>query len=105
MLSQQQVRSIRSDLATGESRLAHIFGALSDVGRFQIFRLLLQYEDLCVTDVANVLGVSVPAASQQLKVMEISGLVEKEREGQMICYRVRTSDPVVRSIVRIAEAR
>jgi len=81
-----------------------MFAALSDKGRFGIFRLFLRQHDLCVTDVAAVLGISVPAASQQLKVMELSGLVTKERNGQRICYAVLRRDPAVRSLIRIIDS-
>jgi ArsR family transcriptional regulator len=81
-----------------------MFGALSDAGRFNIFRLFMRHRDLCVTEVANVLAISVPAASQQLKIMELSGLVERERRGQKICYGVKRSDPTVRSLMRIVAA-
>lgn len=102
MLTKTQVRELRGEI-TGRSsqRLAMMFGALSDTGRFGIFRLFMRHRDLCVTEVANIFAISVPAASQQLKVMELSGLVERERRGQKICYCVRRSDPVVRSLVRI----
>lgn len=71
------------------------------MGRYRIFKLLLQRHDLCVTDVANVLGISLPAASQQLRIMELSGLVKKERMGQMMCYCIREDDPVVKSIIKM----
>ena len=80
-----------------------VFHALSDLGRWRIFRLLAQEHDLCVTDIADVLGISVPAASQQLKVMELTGLVERERRGQMICYQLKQEDPVVRTVLRMAK--
>jgi ArsR family transcriptional regulator len=101
MLSRAQVRVLRDVAGRGDHRVAVMFGALSDAGRFGIFRLIMKRRDLCVTEVANVFTISVPAASQQLKVMELSGLVVRERRGQKICYSIRRSDPVVRSLVRI----
>lgn len=101
MLTKAQVQEIRGDVGLANRRLTMMFSALSDAGRFNIFRLFMQHRDICVTEVAGVLGVSVPAASQQLKVMELSGLVAKEREGQKICYTVNRRDPVVRSLMRI----
>lgn len=101
MLTKEEIRTARQDITTEEEQLPLMFNALSDMGRYRIFKLLLQRQDLCVTDVANVLGISVPAASQQLRIMEMSGLVKKERMGQMTCYCVRVDDPLVKSIIKI----
>lgn len=101
MLTKEEIRAVRRTTATAEERLPFMFNALSDMGRYRLFKLLLQRHDLCVTDVANVLNISVPAASQQLRIMELSGLVQKERLGQMTCYGVRTDDPLVKSIIKI----
>lgn len=101
MLTKEEIRTARRDIATEEEQLPFMFKALSDMGRYRIFKLLLQRHDLCVTDVANVLGISLPAASQQLRIMEMSGLVKKERMGQMMCYCVRADDLRVMSIIKI----
>lgn len=101
MLTREEVRMARRDIAAEEEPLPFMFNALSDMGRYRIFKLLLVRHDLCVTDVANVLDISVPAASQQLRIMELSGLVKKERMGQMTCYCVREDDPLVKSIIKI----
>lgn len=103
MLTKEEIRITRRDIITEEEQLPFMFGALSDMGRYRIFKLLLQRHDLCVTDVANVLDISVPAASQQLRIMELSGLVKKERMGQMTCYCVREDDLLVKSIIKIID--
>ena len=101
MLTRESVQELKSEMALEESALPLIFNALSDSGRFHIFKVLLTNEGLCVTDIAKVLSISVPAASQQLKLLELSGLIARERHGQMICYRVKRDDVVVRSLVRL----
>ena len=78
MLSKSRIRQIKKEVLFGNDRMASVFGALSDRGRLRIFKLLLKYDNLCVTEIANVFGVSVPAASQQLKIMEVNRLIEKE---------------------------
>ncbi|MEX1112339.1 MAG: metalloregulator ArsR/SmtB family transcription factor [Candidatus Andersenbacteria bacterium] len=103
MLSNEEVKKIRSTHIAEGSRLPRIFSVLGDANRWRIFTLLIEYNDLCVTDLANVLEVSVPAVSQQLRMMEMSGLIAKEREGQKICYQVSKNDPVTRVIVRLVK--
>ena len=69
MLTKKQADIIKKDVGDDSGQLAVSLQALADIGRLRIFRLLAKYEDLCVTDLANVLDVSVPAASQQLRIM------------------------------------
>lgn len=101
MLTQEQRTAIKKDILTEDSRLPIILKALGDPGRFRIFKLLKEFHDICVTDVAAILDITVPAASQQLRVLERVGLVRKERMGQMICYEVRDDDSLARSLCKL----
>jgi len=104
MLTKQDVRKVRAEIVGDDEKWPMMFNALADVGRFRIFKLLLSRKDICVTDVANVLQISLPAASQQLRIMEHSGLVRKERMGQMMCYSICDDDPLVKSIIKIIKS-
>ncbi len=105
MLAKEDLKKIRMEVDGDNDRLPQMFNALSDEGRFRIFKLLLQKRDLCVTEIAHVFTISVPAASQQLKIMEMSGVVLRQRNGQMICYSIKSEDPTVRSLMKIVAAR
>jgi len=100
MLTESEAEKLRNELDSGDSAMATVFNALGDRSRFRIFKLLMEHQDLCVTDIATVLNITVPAASQQLKLLEGSGLIEPERDGQMICYRICATDPVVKTVMR-----
>lgn len=102
MLTKDKASKIKKEVGD-ESQLPTAFSVLADPGRFKIFKLLLKHKDMCVTDVASVLEVSLPAASQQLKIMEMSGLVLKRRDGQMICYELRENTPMVKSLAKIID--
>ncbi len=81
MLNKTQVEKIKKEAAGEDKMLSLVFNALSDPGRLQIFKILLEHKDICVSDIANILNVSVPAASRQLTILELSGLIEKIRKG------------------------
>lgn len=100
MLTKTQISSIKTDLDKDGENLALIFQALGDGGRLKIFKLLMEHYDLCVTDVANVFDMTVSAASQQLRVLERLGLVEKMRMGQMVCYELKKENPVVKKLIQ-----
>lgn len=83
-------------------RLAIIFNALSDPNRCKIFRILVSQgkEGLCVTDVAKLLKISPPAASQHLKILIITGLLVRQKMGQKVNYYASEDDPLVKLIIR-----
>ncbi|MDB5185633.1 MAG: Transcriptional regulator, ArsR family [Candidatus Saccharibacteria bacterium] len=86
-----------------EEKLPRIFAALGDSTRYQIMELLMRYPDICVSNLAFELDLSVSAVSQQCKLLELNGLVRRVRKGQQICYQVRRDDPLVRSILSLVK--
>ncbi|MCH8048826.1 winged helix-turn-helix transcriptional regulator [Patescibacteria group bacterium] len=104
MLEVKELQKVQRSFTGMKDRLAFVFEALGDPTRLNILRLLSKGEkDLCVTDVANVFKISVPAASYQLKVLEVVGLIERERMGKMTCYTLRKKDPLVKSVLKIIQ--
>jgi DNA-binding transcriptional ArsR family regulator len=101
MRKPDSLNDIRRELAGRNDVLPAIFSALADESRFRMFTLISRRPGLCVTDFAAVLGVSVSAASQQLKILEFAGIVRRERLGQKCSYSVRRDDPVIRAIMKL----
>lgn len=104
MLSKSQLAKIKADFDSESSNFPLVFQALGDPGRFKIFRLLMETQDICVTDVANVFGITVSAASQQLRVLERLGLVLKLRMGQMVCYEVNRENQIAKQLIKLFSA-
>lgn len=68
---------------------ANIFKALGDTTRLKIIKLIeLMENNLCVGMIAQKLDVSQPAVSQHLKILKNAGLVESERIGFHIHYKI-----------------
>jgi ArsR family transcriptional regulator len=67
--------------------LADLFGALADPTRASIVHLLLDHE-LCTADMALVLGLKAPAASQHLRILRGLRLVRTRRDGRLVLYRL-----------------
>ncbi|MBI2124077.1 MAG: winged helix-turn-helix transcriptional regulator [Candidatus Wildermuthbacteria bacterium] len=101
MLTKEGIRKAQQSFEETDSHLAFIFQTLGDATRLKMFQLLSRSKGLCVTDIANVFHISVPAASYQLKFMEVTGLVKRERMGKMICYELRRDNPLLKSIIRL----
>ncbi len=65
--------------------MAEIFKALSDPTRVKILYALSQNE-LCVCDMANLLGKSISAVSHQLRLLRHMKLVKFRRSGRIAYY-------------------
>ena len=67
--------------------MAETFRALADSSRAKIVYSLLRQE-LCVCDLAAVVGLSESAVSQHLRVLRNLRLVRTRREGKLIYYQL-----------------
>ncbi len=65
--------------------LADFFKVFGDATRLKILKVLLCSE-MCVYDIATVLGMSQSAISHQLRVLKQMDLVKNRREGKTIFY-------------------
>ncbi len=65
--------------------LAETFGALADSNRAKILHSLVNQE-LCVCDIATVIGTSDSAVSQHLRILRALRLVKQRKEGRMMYY-------------------
>jgi len=67
-----------------------LFAALSDRARLKILIALQDGEELCVCDVANVLGATVSTASHHLRKMRDLKLLKYRNDGRMAYYSLRS---------------
>ena len=67
------------------SKLAEFFKILGDTTRAKILFALDQNE-MCVCDIANVLGMSKSSISHQLGTLRRSGIVKCRRDGKEVYY-------------------
>ncbi|MCL6611768.1 MAG: metalloregulator ArsR/SmtB family transcription factor [Peptococcaceae bacterium] len=79
--------------------MARIFKALADDTRLKII-YALSLEELCVCDVAGIIGSSVATASHHLRFLRNTGLARYRRKGKLVFYSLR--DECVREIINIA---
>jgi DNA-binding transcriptional ArsR family regulator len=78
-------------------KLAKLLRTAGDANRLRIFCAVFSGRNLCVSDIAKKLGLSVAITSHHLKVMEREGLLEPVRSGKKICY-ILPSKPFVRDL-------
>lgn len=82
--------------------MAPLFKALADETRVKIVYALTQEDEMCVCDVATIIGSSVATASHHLRLLRLLRLVKSRRAGKMIFYSLH--DEHVRQLIEIALA-
>lgn len=80
------------------------FRALADPTRRRILELLSR-RDLTAGEIAEEFPIAFPSVSRHLGVLKDAGLVDAEREGQHIRYRLNTtvSQEVVRYLLKLVK--
>lgn len=89
MLNKEQIKEGQNYLNRTSPNIrekSRLYSLGSDPTRLKIFFLLKKYKELCVTDFAEILDVSLSAVSHQMSLLERANLVVKTRVGQMVCY-------------------
>jgi len=74
-------------MVTGADRVAQIFKVLSAGTRLRMIGLIKE-RPRCVNALAHELGVTPAAASQHLRILRHAGVVEAEKRGYFVHYRV-----------------
>ncbi|GBD29874.1 Arsenic resistance transcriptional regulator ArsR1 [bacterium HR32] len=77
---------------TGEDAVgdvAAVHAALGEPARLVLVRLLARHGSLCVCELQAALPLAQPTVSHHLKVLREAGLVEAERRGTWVYYRLR----------------
>lgn len=89
-LANEEIVAIRKSLefAPELEEAAELFNLASNSTRLKILFLLDRLKELCVCDLAEMLGVSVSAVSQHLAKLRAYGLATTRRDAQTIYYRL-----------------
>jgi predicted transcriptional regulator len=80
---------------------SRIISAFADDTRIDILNLIIKFPNICVSSIANELNLSPSAISQQCKLLELSGVVIRVRQGQKICYKINNVNPTVEKLLDI----
>lgn len=88
-IHEDTVREIKEKFLDRDTllKLAESFKALGDLTRVQIIHAL-SMQELCVCDLAALLGMSQSAISHQLRVLRNLRLVKFRKEGKVVFYSI-----------------
>ena len=87
VIHEEVVNEVKTKMQSKEDyvQLASLFKLFGDGTRVQILHALEQSE-MCVCDLAVLLGVTKSAVSHQLKALRLANLVKFRREAQIVYY-------------------
>ena len=86
---QEQIKNCKVRLKVAQKSfndLSNILALAGNEVRLKIVYLLEEEKELCPCDLADILGMSIPAVSQHLRKLKDGNIVETRKEGQTIYY-------------------
>ena len=96
-----KVKRIQGEMQKEDiSSVSQLFKALADENRAKISYALCQDEELCVCDVANIIGATVATTSHHLRTLHKQGIVKYRKEGKLAFYSL--DDEHIRQLMVIA---
>ncbi|WP_413382092.1 ArsR/SmtB family transcription factor [Alkalihalobacillus sp. 1P02AB] len=86
---EEKVETVSNKMKQVElSPVAAIFKALSDPTRLKITYALTQEDELCVCDVANIIGATTATTSHHLRLLKNLGITKSRKEGKLVFYAI-----------------
>lgn len=79
-------------------KLSKTFAALGDANRLRLYKILIKEKEICVSSLADVVGISPAGASQHLKILEQANLINRNRYGQKVCYTINPDNQHTQTI-------
>lgn len=102
-VDEEKVTRVQNKLAEENPLdVAKFFKVLSDPTRVKIAYALAFEDELCVCDVANIVGSTTATASHHLRNLRELGLAKSRKEGKLVFYSL--DDDHVRKLIEVAFA-
>lgn len=91
LVDPDRVASVGAGLPSEASirRLAEIFEVLRDGNRLRLLAALLEGGEMCVCDLAAVVGMSESSTSHALRLLRLNEVVKVRRSGRMAYYSLQ----------------
>ena len=102
-IDEEKVNRVKNELIQQNPLdVAKIFKALSDDTRIKIAFALSLEDELCVCDVANIVGATTATTSHHLRLLKNLGLARYRKEGKLVYYSL--DDYHVKQLIQVAFA-
>ena len=78
----------RTERAKYETR-AKVLKALAHPARLKLVDILAEHDEVCVCELTEAIGMDMSTVSRHLTQLKSVGIVESDKRGQMVFYRLR----------------
>jgi DNA-binding transcriptional ArsR family regulator len=103
-LHEEKVARVKADLEAHAFReAAERFKVLADETRLKIAYALCGEDELCVCDIAGIIGSTVATASHHLRLLRNMGMAKSRRDGKLVYYSL--ADPQLKRLIRLTVDR
>jgi DNA-binding transcriptional ArsR family regulator len=92
------VQTVQEELAAHDTlAVSQLFKMLADERRIKILYALATQEQLCVCDLALIIGATVATTSHHLRALSRLAILTHEKIGKMVYYKLE--NPMIRHLV------
>ncbi|WP_172200789.1 ArsR/SmtB family transcription factor [Saccharibacillus qingshengii] len=98
---EDKVNRVRERLSKNDFQdMAQIFKVLADHTRLKVAYALCDEDELCVCDVANIIGSTMATASHHLRLLRNMDIANYRKEGKLVFYSLE--DEQLKQMIRLA---
>ncbi|GED32448.1 metalloregulator ArsR/SmtB family transcription factor [Brevibacillus centrosporus] len=98
---EEKVKRVQEKLNNNDfHHMTQIFKVLADLTRLKVAYALCNEEELCVCDVANIIGSTMATASHHLRLLRNMGITKYRKEGKLVFYSL--DDEQLKQMIRLA---
>lgn len=103
MLTTKELHKNRKLFNGNDAHIVSMFKALNEINRYRILCILTKNPNLSVGDIAEILNISLPLASQHIKVLTQCRLLQKVRSGKKVMSQLEQDNPFVQAIIQVIQ--
>lgn len=98
---EHKVNRVKEKLSKNDfQEMAQVFKVLADHTRLKVAYALCDEDELCVCDVANIIGSTMATASHHLRLLRNMGIAQYRKEGKLVFYSLE--DEQLKQMIRLA---
>lgn len=98
---EHKVNRVKEKLSKNDFQdMAQVFKVLADHTRLKVAYALCDEDELCVCDVANIIGSTMATASHHLRLLRNMGISQYRKEGKLVFYSLE--DEQLKQMIRLA---
>ncbi|MDE1549611.1 ArsR/SmtB family transcription factor [Jeotgalibaca caeni] len=106
VIHEEKVNRVKTELQAKDfSELIVLSKCLGDVSRIQILYALSTYKEMCVCDLAAIVGASMATTSHHLRFLKKNKITKSYKDGKMVYYSLANEEisAAIQSLLKVTE--